>query len=101
MRGSLGHIADGPSCRLPYRLYGISLSTVTWYICAIGSCTWSQLFPRFVEIDTPPSWLTIIRLPFVGSIQMSWWSPPGVSALGGSTTVAPPSSVFAHDALRK
>src|SRR6266581_3517467 len=97
----LGPIADGPSCRFPYTLYGMRLSTVTWYICAIGSWTWAQLFPRFVVMLTPPSWLTIIRSPLPGSIQMSWWSPPGTSAFGGSMIVRPPSSVFAHDAVAK
>src|SRR6478735_907181 len=90
VRELLGTIADGPSWRLPYTLYGIRLSTVAWYICASGSCVWIHDFPRLIETDTPPSWLTTIRLPFVGSIQMSWWSPPGTSVKGGSMIVVPP-----------
>src|SRR5512143_2843891 len=55
VRALLGPIALGPSCRFPYTLYGILLSTVTWYICATGSCTWFHVRPRLVLIDTPPS----------------------------------------------
>src|SRR5205085_2468539 len=93
-RALLGTIADGPSWRLPYTLYGTLLSTSAWYICASGSCSWIHDLPRLIDTETPPSWLTIIRLPLSGSIQMSWWSPPGVSAAGGSMIVVPPSSVF-------
>ena len=74
---------------------------MTWYICAIGSCTASHERPRLVVIEMPPSCATAMRLPFVASIQMSWWSPPGTSAFGGSMMVFPPSSVFAHAAVRK
>ena len=77
------------------------MSTVTWYICAIGSWTRYQARPRVVEIEAPPSFPTIIRLPFVGSIHMSWLSPPGDWAKGMSTVVWPPSSVFENAAERK
>src|SRR5688572_4831129 len=66
------------------------VSTVTWYICAFGSCTRIQVRPRVVEIETPGSLAIAIRDGFVGSIHMSWLSPPGfaigkvtVSARGG------------------
>src|SRR6478672_8182801 len=47
MRLLLGPRYDGPSCLLPITLYGIALSTVTWYICAFGSRFRYQVRPRF------------------------------------------------------
>src|SRR3972149_4323954 len=32
----LGPRYDGPSCRFPITQYGMRVSVVTWYICAIG-----------------------------------------------------------------
>ncbi len=53
------------------------MSTVTWYICAIGSWIRNQESPRFSVSETPPSKASAIRSPSVGSIQMSWKSHPG------------------------
>src|SRR4051812_9357186 len=55
----------------------------------MGNCTRSHVRPRVVEIDTPPSLATAMRLAFVGSIHMSWLSPPG-EANGTTTVVSPP-----------
>src|SRR6185295_17212778 len=74
----LGPRYDGPSCLLPSTLYGISSSTVTWYICAIGSWMRFQVRPRFTDRLVPPSFATIMRSPFRGSIHSSWLSPPGL-----------------------
>src|SRR5829696_2900169 len=38
-----GTLYDGPSWRLPYTRYGMRLSTVAWYICAMGSWTRNQV----------------------------------------------------------
>src|SRR5690242_12587863 len=54
LRVLLGIITDGPSCRLPYRLYGTLLSISTWYICATGGCDWIHVRPRLVVTEMPP-----------------------------------------------
>ncbi len=72
-----GPIVEGPSCRLPYTLYGTRLSRATWYTCAMGSAMRRHETPRFSVIEMPPSCETAIRLPLLTSTQMSWWSPPG------------------------
>src|ERR1041385_3153447 len=66
MRLLLGPRVDGPSCRLPYTLYGIRLSVATWYICATGSWIWCQLLPRLIEKLRPSSCATTKRSPLVG-----------------------------------
>src|SRR6185437_10884917 len=95
----------------------------------MGSCTCSHSRARVVEICTPASLAIAIRLGFVGSIHMSWLSPPG-AVIGGpalprpapparppvaevapprpapparapSLTVAPPSIERLNDAHRK
>src|SRR5574339_997279 len=68
----LGPRDEGPSCRLPITLYGIALSTVTWYIWAIGSWTRCQVSPRLFVMPKPWSLPPIIRFAFFGSIQRSW-----------------------------
>ena len=73
----LGPRNEGPSCRLPSTLYGIALSTVTWYIWPMGSSVACHDMPRFIETDTFWSLPTIMRSPSSGSIHMSWKSPPG------------------------
>src|SRR5712691_6096929 len=70
----LGPRYDGPSCLLPYTKYGTWLSTVTWYICAIGSRTRFHVRPRLMEIEMPASFATAIRFALPGSIHMSWLS---------------------------
>src|SRR3990172_6534838 len=97
----LGTRNEGPSCRLPYTKYGIRVSTVAWYIWATGSCNRYHARPRVVEIDTPPSLATIMRSGLVGSIQMSWLSPPGELAKPPSTVVRPPSRLRVNAAERK
>src|SRR5688572_20565505 len=49
----LGPRYDGPSCLFPITLYGIELSTVTWYICAFGNRFRYQVRPRLLEIEKP------------------------------------------------
>src|SRR5687767_793406 len=97
----LGPRYEGPSCRLPSTQYGTWLSVVTWYIWAIGSCARDHVCPRVVEIDTPPSLPMIIRFAFVGSIHMSWLSPPGLARPPIVSSVRPPLSERAYDAVRK
>src|SRR3990170_6227887 len=97
----LGTRYEGPSCRLPYTQYGILVSTVAWYIWATGNCRRYHDRPRVVEIDTPPSLATIMRSGLVGSIQMSWLSPPGELPKPRSTLVRPPSRLRVNAAERK
>src|SRR5438552_17486905 len=54
---------DGPSWRWPIPSSGISLSTGAGYICAIGSCTRSQVRPRRCDIATWPLMAPILGLP--------------------------------------
>src|SRR3990170_4007509 len=58
----------------------------------MGRLTRTHDRPRFSVIETPPSWLTIIRLPLVGSTQISWGPRPAASAKGESRMVLPPSA---------
>src|SRR5688572_15587977 len=97
----LGPLVDGPSWRFPMTLYGIALSTVTWYICAMGRCTRCQVSPRLLLMPSPWSLPPIMRLAFFGSIQRSWWSPPGLRSPPWFCPVRPPSIVFTNDAVRK
>ena len=101
MRLLLGPLVEGPSCRLPMTWYGTALSTVTWYICAMGSCWRYQVLPRLREIATPPSPATIWRSPSCGSIHMSWWSHTGPCRNGAAVEVTPPSRVVLYAAARK
>jgi hypothetical protein len=71
MRLLLGPRYDGPSCRLPYTLYGLRRSTATRLIWALGRLTWNHDVPWFVEMFTYRSLATRIRFALVGSNQMS------------------------------
>src|SRR5437588_6358422 len=57
--------------RRPPRSTLFPYTTLFRSICATGSCTCSQLRPRLMLIDTPPSWLTASRLPLPGSISIN------------------------------
>src|SRR2546430_3946191 len=67
----------------------------------MGSCARSQLRPRLVETATWPSLPTIMRLPSVGSIHMSWLSPPGDWPNGRPAVGGPPSSVLGNEPHKK
>src|SRR5439155_26133025 len=97
----LGPRLAGPSCVLPITLCGLSSYTVTWYICAIGRCTRIHVRPWLTEMLVPPSLATIIRSAFVGSIQTSWLSPPGLFAKGWTSSVSPPFDDTAKPEVRK
>jgi len=63
------------------------LSTATWYACAIGSSTDVSERPWLNVIRAPRSFVIAKRSGAVGSIQMSWLSPPQ----GTSVKFMPPS----------
>ena len=101
MRLLLGPRYVGSSCLLPSTLYGIALSTVTWYIWAFVRRCRNQVRPRLIEIERPWSCATIMRSGSVGSIHMSWWSPPGAWGRGVTSSVRPPSVETVNEAVRK
>ena len=74
-----------------------ALSTVTWYICAIGSRLRYHVRPRFVrDRERPDRGRRSCGSALVGSIHMSWWSPPGrARRRAAARASAPPSSDIA------
>src|SRR6266536_2688886 len=56
----------------------------------MGRLTRSQVRARVVEIETPASFATTIRAALVGSIHMSWLSPPGELSAGPPVGCWPP-----------
>src|SRR5215831_5893393 len=61
----------------------------------MGRFTCSHVRPRVVEMCTPASLPTTMRDGFVGSIHMSWLSPPGAVNVGAGGAPRPPSAAGA------
>ena len=65
----------------------------------MGRTTRRYLTPLSKLIEAPPSWATMIQRGLVGSIQMSWLSPPAAVAV--RSKVDPPSLETLQDTEAK